>query len=334
LSGLLNDGNIRITYAKGEPLAFAISGPLENRGTIIGANGVAAGEPGSGIEIRAGTILNDGLIRSGDGGPGGSGEGGVPANGGDGGIMAVFAQAILNNGQIIAGNGGNGFGPPPVDGGAGGNLLAGAGPPDPGYLLNTGLMRAGDGGNGGDGRDGGNGGNMAILSSSTLLIDGGTQQAGRAGKGIPPGQDGNGGSLALGAALIWENGELSRSGEPYAFRVIAPASRLGSAGSLLLVPLFFLNTGLNNDTYQLVWSNSDDWNLENLPASVNVNRLQSNGLMAAVVLPSDLQVGDDTRLRLTARSKGRPIIAYNVEVRIVVASGSGSGNLYLPLIVR
>ncbi|HXF63919.1 MAG TPA: right-handed parallel beta-helix repeat-containing protein, partial [Caldilineaceae bacterium] len=136
LTGLINQGTLLLHCLEGQAMRLEISDTLENSGLIRGDDASQLGESGCSVEVQVGALLNNGVIRSGDGADGGNG-----VDAGDGGAMLVFGQNIVNNGQIIAGDGGNV--PPPNTtgkGGAGGDALVVAGPPSPALLLNRGLI--------------------------------------------------------------------------------------------------------------------------------------------------------------------------------------------------
>ncbi|MEX1019915.1 MAG: hypothetical protein WDZ49_09670, partial [Litorilinea sp.] len=243
----------------------------------------------------------------------------------------VSGQIAVNDGTIRGGDGGDV--PPPVgdaNGGAGGNVFVFAGPEEPGMLINRGLLRAGDGGRG---FNGGPGGDLALLATSLLVIDGGTQQAGAggAGDGDNGGSNGEDGAATVAGATIWNNGEVTQATDGFAFTILGPASRVLAPGARVLVPFIFLNRGVNNDAYSLIWSNSAKWPLENLPDRVNIAALRFGVLLVDTRLPRDLALGDQTMLRLSARSQGDPRLANDRAVRLRVG---GATTLHLPLVGR
>ncbi|HXF60048.1 MAG TPA: hypothetical protein VNK95_00445, partial [Caldilineaceae bacterium] len=179
-------------------------------------------------------------------------------------------------------------------------------------------------GKGGDGPAGGDGGDLALLSLSLLSIDGGQATAGAGGAGQPPGANG---ALSLGAAAIWENGATRVNGDGFAFSVLAPARVRGIAGGTALAPFFFLNRGLNPDTYHFFWSNSAGWPVTGLPASVKVSNLRFGLVLASLPIPAGVSDGTTSTLRLTARSQGQPALSVERSVQIVVGGG---GRLFLP----
>ncbi len=336
LTGLINRGNILLQCVTGQPITFNISDTLINTGQILGANGQAPGEPGCAVNVNTTTLQNDGLIRAGDGGPGGTGAGGVLLPGGDGGPITAIGKSIANNGQILAGNGGSVI-PSNLnaDGGAGGSATAFAGPGVPGMLVNRGVIAAGKGGNGGGDGNGGNGGDVALLSTSLLLVDGGAQQSGLGGLGNPPGKgrDGSGGASSSGAATTWQNGHVQQNDQDYAFVTLTPGAQSGAAGTTIQAPIFFLNLGLHADRYNLIWSNSSGWAIGNLPTTLDVGSLQFANLTVDVALPANLHSGDTTILRFTARSQGKPTLAVDRSIRLLITAGAGIGPLYLPTVV-
>jgi hypothetical protein len=323
LTGLINRGTILLNCTVGVPMRLAISDFIDNSGLIVGRDGQALGEPGCAIEVRTGELNNPGIIRAGNGVDGGF----LPpdnllVNGGAGGPISVFAQAIVNDGQILGGNGGNV--PPPATGGRGGDggdALVVAGPPSPALLLNRGRIAAGNGGNANAGQ-GGDGGSVGILSTTQLTIDGGEALSGNGGN-----PDGAAGGVSLTAASLWENGQSRENSRAYGFSTQAEALVRGVAGARISIPIAFLNNGRRNDTYLLLWTNSAGWRQSDLPDSFRVPGLRYELLLAPFVIPDSARVGETSRLRIEARSQGDPSQAGEQVVQVVVISG---GRLYLP----
>ena len=319
LRGLINEGDILLNCITGQPFVLNISDILRNSGTIIGANGIAEGEPGCTLEVAFTALLNSGLIRAGDGGPEGS----------DGGAITVQGQAIFNGetGRILGGNGSDAT--PPGNGGAGGDAIAFAGPGVPGLLVNQGLIRGGDGGNGGRGGDGGG---VMMLSTSLLVLDGGSQQGGDGGNGDGgDGNDGNDGAVSMAAQTIWDNGVLSRNDEDFAFQVLAPRTVRGAPGIRTLLPFFFFNQGIANDTYRLIWSDTAGWPLDSLPTTLVAKKLQFALLAPFFVVPGSARIGDTNTIRVEAHSLGNLGIARRRELNLLVTSSNVS---YMPSIAN
>ena len=318
LTGLINNGTIFLNCAAGEPMVLKVSEFIENNGLIRGADAQSIGEPGCPVEVQTLTLDNPGVIRGGDGADGGLSNG-VLYDGGDGGPVSVFAQNVLNDGTIRGGDGGNV--PPPADsgtGGDGGNVLVVAGPPDPGLVINRGLMEAGDGG---DGPNGGDGGAVAMLASAQLTIDGGAAAGGAGGDGRDGGRDGADGGITTAAAVIWDNGRMTRNGDDYAFTgQIRPRVR-GAVGALVLLPVEILNTGINNDTYLLLWSLDQEWAQEFLPQSYRVRTLQIGRLFAPFQIPLTANEGDRALVTIEIGSRGN--LNLSQELSVIVAVGEG-----------
>jgi hypothetical protein len=266
------------------------------------------------VEVYAGMVLNDGLIRSGDGGPDGS----------DGGAILVQAQNINNRGQILGGNGTDAT-TPGRDGGNGGAAYVLAVPGIPGLLINSGLIAAGNGGNG---LNGGRGGDTVLMSTDSIIIAGGEQRSGIGGEG-DPGNDGDDGSFDMAAVSIWNNGTVTSNTTPYAYTSLAPPTVRGFPGDSVLTPIFLFNKGIRNDTYRLTWTNSAGWVIPDLPTSLQVSSLRFALLSAFVTFPSDAAIGDETILRVTVTSQGNPAATTTREIRLIV--GSGAGPLFLPI---
>ncbi len=320
LTGLINHGTILLHCVVGVPMALEISDFIENTGLIAGRDGQSLGEPGCAVEVSTGELNNPGIIRAGNGADGAL----LPplVNGGAGGPISVFVQSLVNDGQILGGNGGNV--PPPATGGRGGDggdALVVAGPPTPALLLNRGLIAAGNAGSANAG-NGGDGGSVSLLSATQLTSDGGEVRAGTGGD--PGGSDG-GSSIA--ALSLWEDGRSSINDRAYGFSTQAVAVVRGVAGATVSIPIGFINDGRRNDTYLLTWTNSAGWNQTELPATFSVPSLRYALLSAPFVIPDDANIGDESQLRVEARSQGDPNQVDEQVVRVQVSSG---GQLYLP----
>ena len=166
-------------------------------------------------------------------------------------------------------------------------------------------------------------------------MDGGAQQSGLGGLGNPPGKgrDGSGGASSSGAATTWQNGHVQQNDQDYAFVTLTPGAQSGAAGTTIQAPIFFLNLGLHADRYNLIWSNSSGWAIGNLPTTLDVGSLQFANLTVDVALPANLHSGDTTILRFTARSQGKPTLAVDRSIRLLITAGAGIGPLYLPTVV-
>lgn len=339
MTGLINEGTILLNCVVGVDMLLQITDFIENPGLIRGRDGQAVGEPGCGITVETNELINPGVIRAGDGQDGAV----VPPNGdiingGDGGAMNVFAQSVLNDGTIRAGDGGDLLAPATSGkGGDGGDVLVAAGPPVPGYLLNSGLIEAGDGGAGpgrplGDGR-GGNGGGATVFSTDLYINDGGAVNAGKGGDGNGDGQgggpdDGDDGGLSVTSAFIWDNGTMIANGTDYAFGTVARPVVRGVAGATVLVPVMFLNTGLRSDIYVLIWSNSQGWEQVFLPdTTARINGLRYSLLFAPFTIPVGTPGGTESQVSLTARSQNAPNLVQEEFIRVLVVDG---GRLWLP----
>ena len=347
LTGLINDGTIRLNCVVGEPMRIEASDFIRNNGLIVGADGQSPGEPGCAVEVATNTLTNPGTIRAGNGADGAIVP---PANtvidGGDGGAMRVFAQTIVNDGEIRAGNGGA-LAPPAItgQGGDGGDVLVVAGPPDPALLLNRGLIAGGDGGGGpggdqGDGR-GGDGGNATLLSSGQFTNDGGSVAAGSGGDGngdgIGGGQpgahpdDGTGGSVSRASPFFWDNGVGGVYDQEFGFATVAEQIVRGFAGATVNIPIAIINRGLRSDTYILLWSNSLAWPQSGLPDTFRVPGMRYRFVDAAVQIPPDARVGDRSELRVSITSQSNPSLTREETVTVLVVS---STRILLPNVVR
>jgi hypothetical protein len=274
-------------------------------------------------------LVNTGTIRGGDGMDGAV----VPPNndiinGGNGGAMSVFVQSLINSGEIRAGDGGDLLFPATSGkGGDGGDVLVAAGPPDPGLLLNSGLIAAGNGGAGpgqpqGNG-SGGNGGSVKAFAAPQYINDGGELRAGLGGE-----LGGADGSVSVSAAFIWDNGIMTANGIDYAFGTLLKPRVRGVAGSTVLVPITFLNEGLRTDTYILIWSNSQGWKQEFLPSTTQrFNGLRYGIVFAPFTIPVGTAGGTVSQLTLTARSQNSPSLVREESVDVVVVAG---GRIWMP----
>ncbi|OQY46781.1 MAG: hypothetical protein B6242_06835, partial [Anaerolineaceae bacterium 4572_78] len=208
--GLLNNGTLQ-----GNPLRLTVSLEIINDGQILGMadptpspshtrvgarGGVSCGNE---VDIHAGVLYNDGLIR------GGYGNDGDP-DGSNGGGITIMAGNLTNAGTVIGGDGGNASGDGDGSGGDGGNINVVS---DPNPLMNSGEMR---GGNGGDSnanatgtQNGGDGGDVNMVSPSQLNGNGGIVAAGDAGNGVPAsaGNDGDGGDVTISSQNINLSGQ-------------------------------------------------------------------------------------------------------------------------------
>lgn len=322
LTGLINRGTIRLLCVVGVPMRIEASDFIENSGLIRGADAQSIGEPGCAVEIATTTLTNPGTIRAGDGADGGiAPPSGDIVNGGDGGSASVFAQTVLNEGTIRGGDGGNVIPPATAGrGGSGGDALVVAGPPDPGLLINRGLIAAGNGGNGVS--DGGNGGHVALLSSAQFTNDDGETRAGNGGE-----EGGADGAVSISAASIWDNGVVRTNGDDYAYTALArPVVRSGR-GVTVLLPVTLLNQGLRADTYFLLWTNSANWQQDFLPDTFRVDSLRRGILIAPLTIPTEAHIGDSSTVRLTVRSQNDAALVREVTLTVLVSDG---GQLFLP----
>jgi predicted outer membrane repeat protein len=318
LTGMINNGTIFLNCAAGEPMVLDVREFIDNNGLIRGADARSIGEPGCPVEVQTMTLDNPGVIRGGDGADGGESNG-LLYDGGDGGPVSVLAQILLNDGTIRGGDGGDVSLPADSgSGGDGGNAMIVAGPPDPGLLVNRGLVEAGDGGNG---PNGGDGGAVAMLSSSQLTLDGGDTQGGDAGDGRDGGQNGAKGGVTTAAAVIWDNGRMTRNGDDYAFTSQVRPRVRGVAGALVLLPVEILNTGLNNDTYLLLWSVDQAWKQSFLPQTYRVRTLQLGRLFAPFQIPLEAHDRDRAVVTVSIGSRGNLNLSQELSVIVVVGLG-------------
>ena len=325
LTGLINRGTIFLNCDGGEAMVLEVTDFVENTGLIRGADAGSIGEPGCPVEVQTATLNNPGVIRGGDGADGGSSNG-VLYDGGDGGPVSVFVQNVVNDGTIRGGDGGNV--PPPTatgQGGDGGDAIVVAGPPDPGLLINRGLVEAGDGGDGpGDGnggRGGGNGGAVVLLASSQLTIDSGQANGGQGGDGRDGGGDGADGGVTTAAASIWDNGTIHINGDAYAFTSQIRPRVHGVAGAVVLLPVEIFNTGLNNDTYLLLWTVDQAWAQSFLPQTYRVRALRLGRLFAPFQIPLDAHNRDRAGVTVSIGSRGNLNLIQEQSVTVVVGLG-------------
>ena len=188
----------------GKPLEIRASGLISNSGQILGADGSTGqgqicGSPGSSIDLRGAPIENAGTIRAGRGGDG-------ARCGGRGGDLMAFGHNTTNTGEILGGDGGNVLGILDGFGGDGGETHVWGKWDGPGFLVNRGLVRGGNGGSGSEAavgrQSGGNGGRLKLISLPTVDLEGGKQYGGARGLGRAGGANGTEGAVVIEPVVI------------------------------------------------------------------------------------------------------------------------------------
>ncbi|MCC6456773.1 MAG: right-handed parallel beta-helix repeat-containing protein [Caldilineaceae bacterium] len=290
LDGLINRGSLELRNPIGFSQALTLTNLLENYGEILGKEGTGAGQPGVTLNMSSAVLYNEGTICAGDGAP----------DGGAGGDLIIVAGATTNKGIFCAGHGADVTrASANIPGGPGGNLLLSF---DPGLFTNVGQLLAGNGGSSYPDavppQPGGDGGDITIVATAAARLDDSTLLAGQGGQGSSGATAGLLGQVVVGAPLISDEGTRFSEGTvllirgadgAYNFAAVAPDTVfLSPASRLAIFPIRVFNRGARQDTFIATpLATPDGWQVNNLPATLNLDAFRSNLIVVVLSIPTD-----------------------------------------------
>jgi fibronectin-binding autotransporter adhesin len=292
--GLINRGSLELRNPLGTSQALTLTYILENYGEIWGKDATGAGQAGLTLNLAPAILYNEGTICAGDGAP----------NGGAGGDLIIIAGATTNIGIFCAGRGADVHDASAnLPGGPGGEVLLSF---DPGLFTNRGQVLAGDGGNSHPDavppQPGGNGGHVTIVATAAARLNNSDVRAGAGGQGSSGSMQGITGQVVVGAPAIdtqethFSDGTvliIRQDGTFYNFAAVGPDNvSLSPASGLALFNIRVFNRGARQDTYVVTpLSTPTGWQVNNLPATLNLGAFHSSLLTVLLSVPLDQPAG-------------------------------------------